>query len=133
MTDRPPDEDFWDFFRDFAAPKLDYRASSFQKIFEYLDGFETPITIVETGCVRLVANWGGDGQSTILFDHYVRWRGGGSKVYSVDLSAEAVELCKTLVSDAVELTVQDSVPFLDTLTVSLLRAKTQVQLFYLDS
>ena len=133
MSDRPPGEDFWDFFRNYAAPKLDYRASSFQKVFEYLDGFEAPITIVETGCVRLVANWGGDGQSTILFDHYVRWRGGGSKVYSVDLSPEAVELCKTLVSDAVELTVQDSVPFLDTLSVSLLKAGTQVQLFYLDS
>src|ERR1041385_4351043 len=133
MRDRPPGEDFWDFFRTFVAHKLDYRASSFQKIFEYLDGVETPITIVETGCVRLLANWGGDGQSAILFDHYVRWRGGGSRVYSVDISPEAVALCKTLVSDAVDLTVQDSVPFLDALTVSLLDARTQVQLFYLDS
>src|ERR1043166_6128968 len=115
MSETPPGEDFWDFFGNFAAHKLDYRASSFRRIFEYLDGFEAPITIVETGCVRKVANWVGDGQSTVLFDQYARWRGGGSKVYSVDISPEAVALCQTLVSDAVELTVQDSVPFLDTL------------------
>src|SRR3954470_21356112 len=46
MSGRPSGEDFWAFFMNYAAHKLEHRAPSFQKTFEYLDRFEVPITIV---------------------------------------------------------------------------------------
>jgi hypothetical protein len=126
-------ETFWQFFEDFTAPRLAHRQDTFRSIFKYLDRFSTPITIVETGYVRLAGNWAGDGQYTILFDKYVTSRGSHSKVYSVDINRDYVELCKTLVSDNVIVTASDSVSYLNTLTKQFVEQLVKANLFYLDS
>ena len=63
-------ETFWAWFNSIAAPQLAKREVSFRKIFEYLDQIEGPLTIIETGCMRELGNWAGDGQSTSLWDKY---------------------------------------------------------------
>jgi len=118
---------FWNWFNTVAAPNLALREISFRKIFEYLDTIPGDITIVETGCTRQPGNWSGDGQSTVLFDHYVQERGTKSHVYSVDINPESVRLCQGLVSPAVSVTAQDSVAWLETLPVN------KISLLYLDS
>ena len=102
---------FWDFFESVES-RLQHRAPTFRQMFEHVDRFESPVTIVETGCARQAGNWIGDGCSTVLFDQYVTARNDGSKVKTVDLSARAVEVCRTLVSDRVDVVQDDSVPFL---------------------
>ncbi len=47
---------FWNWFDTEARPKLVTRADTFAKMFEYLDRFDRPVSIVETGCVRNVGN-----------------------------------------------------------------------------
>ena len=124
--------DFWKFFEEIE-PKLGFRNVSFRKIFEYLDKFETPVTIIETGCVRQAENWAGDGGSTILFDKYVTWRGDGSHVYSVDINNTAVELCRSQVSKNVTVTVSDSVSYLNLIADNFIENNIQITLLYLDS
>jgi len=118
---------FWIWFDTVAAPGLALREISFRKIFEYLDTIPGDITIVETGCTRQPGNWSGDGQSTVLFDHYVQERSRASHVYSVDINPESVSLCQGLVSPAVTVTAKDSVAWLETLPVN------DISLLYLDS
>jgi hypothetical protein len=124
---------FWDYFEQQAEPKLANRAISFRKIFEYLDQFETPVTIVETGCLRQIGNFAGDGQSTLLFDKYVTSRGDRSHVYTVDLDPAAVDACKSLVGPNVTVTCGDSVQYLNALAPKFIAADTQITLLYLDS
>lgn len=124
--------EFWTFFNTVAAPHLARREATFRTTFEYLDQFPTPITIVETGCLRVAGNWA-DGQSTALFDKYVSTRGGGSRVYSVDINEGNVAVCRSLTSDHVQVTCAGSVAYLNRLTRELQRAGTRVNLFYLDS
>ena len=125
--------EFWRFFDAEAAPKLELREKTFRRIFEYLDTFEGPISIVETGCVRVGDNWGGDGQSTILFDRYISFRDSLSECHTVDINERAVSLCKKLVSDRVKVIQDDSVHFLSVLSKRFLEAKQTVNLVYLDS
>jgi hypothetical protein len=120
-------KDFWTWFDQTAAPNLALREISFRKVFEYLDTVPGDITIVETGCTRQPGNWSGDGQSTILFDHYVQERSRKSRVYSVDINPESVRLCQGLVSPAVSVTAQDSVAYLNQLQIN------NINLLYLDS
>ena len=124
---------FWDYFEQQAEPKLANRAISFRKIFEYLDEFEAPITIVETGCLRQIGNFAGDGQSTLLFDKYVTWRGNDSHVYTVDLDPKAVDACKSLVGPNVSVTCSDSVKYLNDIAQGFIDTNTQITLLYLDS
>ena len=126
-------QDFWSYFTEEAEPNLANRAISFRKIFEYLDQFETPVTIVETGCLRQLGNFAGDGQSTLLFDKYVTWRGNGSHVYSVDLDPTAVAACKSVVGSNVTVHCGDSVGYLNSLAQGFIDNDTQITLLYLDS
>jgi len=125
--------DFWRYFDEFAAPQLAYREDTFRKTFQYLDTCSTPITIVETGCVRLAGNWAGDGQSTILFDRYVSSRGNNSKVHSVDIDPTHVDACRKLVGANVDVTVADSVAYLNRLTRQWQDQAVKINLLYLDS
>jgi len=68
---------FWQWFEDFAAPRLAEwkdrgmdRSDTFRKMFEHLDKYDRGVRIVETGCVEEADNWRGNGCSTILFDRY---------------------------------------------------------------
>lgn len=118
---------FWTWFDTTAAPHLALREISFRKMFKYLDTIPGDITIVETGCTRQPGNWSGDGQSTVLFDHYVQERSKSSHVHSVDIDPQAVNLCRAMVSSAVTVSAEDSVAWLDRLPVK------NISLLYLDS
>ncbi len=116
---------FWkEYFNDISQ-ELGGRSDSFKRIFKYLDGLkDKEIFIVETGCYREEDNYRGDGCSTLLFDNYVKHRGGS--VISIDISPEACELAKSTTSDKVEVICGDSVEELGYL-------EGKVNLLYLDS
>jgi hypothetical protein len=123
--------DFWKYFEQEAEPRLDKRAKTFRQIFEYLDQQSGPILIIETGVVRQPDNWAGDGQSTVMFDRYVTARGSDSHVHAVDINADSVTACRSMVGDQTTVHLQDSVKFLDDLARSADSARPN--LVYLDS
>ena len=123
---------FWHWYNREAAPKLEMREISFRKIFNYLDMFDHPITIVETGCVRIPGNWS-DGQSTLLFDEYVKCRHTDSMVYTIDLDPNATAICKSMVSDKVSIYTGDSVLVLREIGKRLEQTSRTIDLLYLDS
>ena len=123
---------FNEFFESIKN-KLGIRQTSFTKIFQYLDNIEGPINIVETGCLRIKDNFKGDGQSTLLFDKYTQYREERSKVYTVDINPKATEVCKSIVSDNVEIHTGDSVKYLTELMPKLKKQNEKISLFYLDS
>lgn len=122
---------FYDWFDDLS-PKLEVRKNSFYKIFKYLDNMPDPIIIVETGCLRIKNNFS-DGQSTLLFDKYTQYRKNNSKVYTVDIDPKATKVCSENVSEHVSIHTGDSVKYLNELTKDLIKNKSDVSLFYLDS
>ena len=123
---------FYEFFESIKD-KLGIRKTSFTKIFQYLDNIKGPINIVETGCLRIKDNYKGDGQSTLLFDKYTQFREEKSKVYTVDINPKATEVCKSIVSDNVEIHTGDSVKYLIELLPKLKKQDKKISLFYLDS
>ena len=123
---------FWSWFDDVASPKLAHRTESFRKIFTYLNRFDRPIAIIETGCVRQRDNWAGDGQSTILFDKYAEFHS-GSVVFSVNRDPQATALCRSLVGDRVRIDTGDSIAWLKSLTDAPPAELGHVDLLYLDS
>ena len=123
---------FYKFF-DTVKEKLGIRKTSFTMIFQYLDKLKGPINIVETGCLRIKDNFNGDGQSTLLFDKYTMNREGESKVYTVDINPNATKVCKSVVSENVEVNTGDSVKYLVELMKRLKKENKKVSLFYLDS
>ena len=124
--------DFYNWF-DQIKNKLGIRSLSFTKIFNYLDKLPDPIIIIETGCLRIKDNFSGDGQSTLLFDKYTQSRGNGSKVFTVDIDPVATNICKSLVSDNVDIFTGDSVKYLIDLTKKFYEEKINVSMFFLDS
>ena len=125
-------ENFYNFFNS-VKDKLGIRKTSFTMIFEYLDKQQGPINIVETGCLRIKDNFEGDGQSTLLFDKYTQNREVGSKVYTVDINPNATKVCKSVVSENVEVNTGDSVKYLVELMKRLKKENKKISLFYLDS
>jgi len=122
---------FWSWFDNGIATSLQHREVSFRKIFQYLDQKSKAVTIVETGCARQQDNWGGDGQSTLMFDRYVSESGG--HVWSVDIDPNAVAVCQAQVSSNVTLTQSDSVKFLHQLARQFVESDRKIDLLYLDS
>tara|TARA_B100000963_G_scaffold118086_1_gene102778 strand:- start:167 stop:844 length:678 start_codon:yes stop_codon:yes gene_type:complete len=123
---------FYEFFENIKN-KLGIRKTSFTKIFQYLDNIEGPINIIETGCLRIRDNFEGDGQSTLLFDKYTQNREENSKVYTVDINPKATEICKSIVSENVEIHTGDSVRYLALQMPKLKKEKKKISLVYLDS
>ncbi len=117
---------FWEWFND-TREELGNRAGTFTQVFEYLDKFNRPVTIIETGCLRK-DDIKGDGSSTILFDHYVQDRGG--VVYTVDIEPRNTEYCRKLVSEQVKIHTGDSVSYLKWLAET---SDVSPDLVYLDS
>jgi cytochrome c-type biogenesis protein CcmH/NrfG len=122
-------EGFWEWFDAVARPRLCERAETFAKMFEYLDAFNRPVFIIETGCLRTLDNWEGDGQSTVLFDKYVQDNGGD--VHSVDIDPKATGLCRSLVSKCTQVHTGDSVSFLQ--KMARRESLPHLDLLYLDS
>ena len=124
--------DFWSWFDKIAGPQLSHRTEGFRKVFDYLDRFDRPVGIIETGCVRQQDNWAGDGQSTILFDRYADFHA-GSAVFSVDRDPEAAALCRSLVGERVHIHVGDSLLYLKSLADHPPGGLEFLDLLYLDS
>ena len=123
--------DFHNWFKEIL-PKLDKREVSIKKTIDYLETLPEPILILETGCLRKINNFAGDGQSTLIFDNYTQYRGNGSKLFSVDISEDNVSLCKSIVSKDVYLENEDSIKFISNFQ-NKLKNHEKLSLLYLDS
>jgi len=84
-----------------------------------------PIGIVETGCLRQIGNWAGDGQSTAVWDWLLKQHGGYG--HSYDISPESVAAARAAVT-TMQVHQQDSVEAL----AGFASAST-IDLLYLDS
>lgn len=62
------------------------RWDAFLRIASELFNFHRPVTIGETGSLRILDNWEGDGQSTRLWDFIAKYTNG--RAYSIDKSQE---------------------------------------------
>lgn len=117
--------DFFDVFDREFDRLLGHRAATSRAAYvELLAHARGPIVIVETGCVRAPGNWAGDGQSTIILDHLAAAMSG--RVWSVDISSEAVAVASSLTSENVSVICGDSVEFLS-------RFDHPIDFLYLDS
>jgi len=94
-------------------------AKAFIAVLKYFEG--APLRILETG----TSAWGAD--STRLWDEYVKYSGGSLK--SVDLRPEPKAYLDGKVSSQTQLSVGDSVAFLE----KLAQANQPADLIYLDS
>lgn len=117
-----------DFERDYL-PKLGFRARGFQTIFTLL--YERwlekgSLLLVETGCIREEGNWGGDGNSSIMFNRFAEET--GSKFVSIDIEPRHCHLAMKLCSRA-HVICSDSV----TALYRLRRSFSVVDFLYLDS
>lgn len=143
-------KEFWDWYDNDAAPKLvgprgtlhrnvsplhkekiEFnldRSATFRKMFEHLDKFDHPVWIVETGCVQDPDNWAGNGCSTILFDRYAQTHP-GSRVSSVDIDPDSVDVCRSVVSNCTHVEVGDSIATIK----HWVKQGGKVDLLYLDA
>lgn len=124
--------EFWQYFESFAYPQLSHRGDTFKLAFQHLSNLQRPVCIVETGCVRNKGTFGGEGQSTVLFDKFSECVP-GSLVHSVDISEESTNMCKSIVSSRVQVHTMDSVQFLKNKCRNLIAPYQQIDLLYLDS
>jgi hypothetical protein len=106
---------------------LDRRGPAFDNITAHLETLGRDVIIVETGCLREEGNWGGDGQSTLVWDAFVNYQGG--QVFSVDLDVKAAALANSLTSDKTRVEANDSLAYL----LHLATLGLSVDLLYLDS
>ena len=86
--------------------------------------------ILETGCVRGVDNWIGDGQSTVLFNSFLNFYDG--LLISVDLSPDAIAVARRITSKKSHFVCSDSIRFLRDLN-KLAGNGLKLDLVYLDS
>ncbi len=107
------------------------RSDTFNHLFNLMAEMKDPLTIVETGTIRLHGDAGliGDGHSTLKFADYCSKFGG--KTYSVDIDSEAVALSEWMVGrkyPEADVTVieSDSVAFLESFN-------EPIDILYLDS
>lgn len=94
--------------------------------FERLTAMLKPqCVIVETGTVRQAGNWGGDGQSTVVWNAYAEQLGG--HVTTIDLDPEGAALVQQLCLTSTTAITGDSLEVLPTLTMP------HIDFLYLDS
>lgn len=101
--------------------RLGQREEAFRYIGQHLP--EKPV-IVETGTVRDVGNWAGDGQSTIVWDYFAELLDG--IVYTIDINETGVRIVEEL---GLERTVAVQGDSLDMIP----KIKTPIDFLYLDS
>ena len=122
--------DFWSWFDSVSAPLLQHREASFRMAFEYLIQFKRPVCIVETGCIRNLGTFAGEGQSTVLFDKFSECVP-GTIAHSVDINPAATELCRSAVSNRIQVHTSDSVKFLRHKCARLIQPFSSIDLLYL--
>jgi hypothetical protein len=114
-------EEFLVLYDKEYGPLLADRTKTFRAVFEALS--PNP-SIVETGTLRTLGNWAGDGQSTILWDKYAQICGGW--VWTVDIENRR-ELISSLVSSRTTIVTSDSILFFKASNAP------PIDLLYLDS
>lgn len=90
-----PTQPFMETFEEIFAPLLAHRAEGFRVIFSNLST-SVPL-IVETGCLRSLANWSGDGQSTFMFDFLTKVSGG--QTISIDANPASIAIAESVCSN----------------------------------
>jgi hypothetical protein len=128
IPDLDPALPFDDQFKRFFRPRLEARADGFATIFRNLPRAKNELLIIETGSLRIPGNWGGDGQSTFMFDALARSCGG--LFFSIDVTLESLDTARRACSSATNLLLGDSVVTLRNLAASIGRP---ADLLYLDS
>jgi len=120
------DRPFMELFEEHFAHRLVHRADGFRIIFQNL-----PIcsVIVETGCLRALDNWGGDGQSTFLFDLFSQKNNG--RVYTIDSSADSLATAEKVCAEQVALIQDDGAHAINEWVQD--RLEPTIDLLYLDS
>jgi hypothetical protein len=119
--------DFYNEVRD----KLNHRMDGFDYIFQYFVDVENPL-IVETGCAREMDNYEGDGQSSLLFDKFIKQYGG--EFHTVDISKKSTDYCKSrMTSNHSHVYTEDSIAQLKILNQSFEQDNRKVDFLYLDS
>lgn len=124
-------KEFWDYFEG-VRPHLGSRASSFAYIFDYLDTFEHPVRIIETGSVCKTDDWSGNGGSTLLFDAYAKYHP-GSIVHTIDKDPQVSAACRKLTSEQVKIHTGESITVLKSLADTPPEDSETIELLYLDS
>lgn len=131
----PAATSFLEYYDSKFAPLLGQRAASFRVIFERLEALcrarppgAPPALIVETGSLRQIGNWAGDGQSTVLWKEFARFH--ACEIHTVDLDPDAALTVRETCGDAVHAHTGDSVAYLHGLARQRSR---QIDLLYLDS
>jgi hypothetical protein len=85
-----------------------------------------PMLVVETGGLRQLENWLGDGQSTRIFDAFVGHHKGF--LFSVDINPICAVLVRQICSDRTVAVTADSIQFLQAF-----QGKHSISVLYLDS
>lgn len=120
--------DFTAYLSSLSA-SLASRAQGFEAIFEnLLKASQKPYLIVETGTIRTIDNFKGDGMSTFLFDGFANQFGG--EVWTCDISPIGSGLVSSFCSERVIPVTSDSVLFLESFKRL---SKRKINLLYLDS
>jgi hypothetical protein len=130
----PGDATFAELFATQFQPRLERRQEGFAALFAALTEIAGPKLILETGTLRIPGNWGGDGQSTYMFDQFVQSETASGRVaalFSIDVSLESLAVARRACSFATNLILNDSVHALHTLARQV-RGR-QGSLLYLDS
>lgn len=118
-------------FYDDVRNRLGHRQVGFDYIFKYLKDVKDPL-IVETGCARQLDNYEGDGQSSLLFDKYIKECGG--EFHTVDIAPESTSYCQSkMTSDNSHVYTNDSILQLQELNRQFQSQGKKIDFLYLDS
>lgn len=118
------------FYND-VRNKLNHRMEGFDYIFQYFVDIENPL-IVETGCAREMDNYEGDGQSSLLFDKFIKQYGG--EFHTVDIAKESTDYCKgRMTSNHSHVYTEDSITQLKKLNAQFQQDNKKIDFLYLDS
>jgi hypothetical protein len=122
---------FWNSFIAEDEKILGIRAVTMKEALKRLDAFNRPVLIVETGSARTDAI--GDGQSTLLFEKYLKL-GPGGKLITVDLNPDATKFCNVRLDPKYSKAfTNDSVSFLKNFINYIPNGFEKIDLLYLDS
>ena len=122
---------FLTLFDQHIAPRVGQRRSGgFRAILGAAERYATiagkPILVIETGGLRQLENWVGDGQSTRIFDAFVGHNKGF--LFSVDINPICAVLVRQVCSNRSIAVTSDSVQFLHAFP-----DKQAISVLYLDS
>lgn len=116
---------FIDKFDSEFGPKLGIRMTTFRAVMREAE-YRNVKYIFETGCIRVKDNWAGDGQSTFIFNEYVKCAHKERILTTVDIDQAATDLVRSLMPGVRTLT-EDSVAAI------AIQGCRPIDLLYLDS